>query len=115
MGAGDIDRPPIDILDETDLRPPRIGIFEEDAGGSLAHATGAFGIRAENNLGRALDRIASDAGTYYVLGYDSTNPKFDGKFRRIDVRVNRDEVRVRARRGYMAVRPSQLQVPQPIR
>jgi len=115
MGAGDVAAAPINVNDVTVLPVPRVGIFEQDGGSGLANATGAFGVRAENNMGRAMDRIAADAGTYYVLGYDSTNSKFDGKFRRIDVRVKRDDVRVRARRGYMAVKPSRLLAPQPIR
>lgn len=115
MGAGDVELPPVDINDVTALRPPRVGIFEEDAGNSLAEASGGFMIRAENNLGRAMDLIATDAGTYYVLGYHSSNTKFDGKLRSIEVRVKRQDVRVRARYGYLALDPSKMPVPQPIK
>ncbi|HSC26570.1 MAG TPA: VWA domain-containing protein [Vicinamibacterales bacterium] len=86
-----------------------------DGPNSLAVDTGGLMIRNENNIGRALDEIARDAGTYYVIGYQSTDTAFDGKYRPIEVRVNRSDVRVRARRGYLALEPSRLLVPQPIK
>ena len=39
---------------------------------------------------------------YYLLGYHSSDPKQDGRFRKIEVRVNRPSIRVRARSGYTA-------------
>jgi len=85
-----------------------------DGSNSLASDTGGLMIRNENNIGRALETIADDAGTYYVIGYRPINQAFDGKFRQIDVRVRRPGMNVRARRGYLAVEPSRLLVPQPI-
>lgn len=41
---------------------------------------------------------------YYLLGYSSTNTVKDGRFRRIQVRVKREGVRVEARAGYFAER-----------
>ncbi len=91
--------------------------FDNQADGpnSLAVDTGGVMIRNENNIGRALDAVARDSGRYYVLGYQPTDSNFDGKYRPIEVRVKRDGVRVRARRGYLALAPSQLTLPQPIK
>jgi hypothetical protein len=86
-----------------------------DGVSSLSVDTGGLLIRNENNLGRALDRIARDAGTYYVLGYQPVNAAFDGRFRSIDVRVKRAGLRVRARRGYVALEPARMLGPQPLR
>jgi tetratricopeptide (TPR) repeat protein len=68
-------------------------------------------IQNENNLGRALDTVQRDAGTYYVLGYTPSNQAFDGKYRAISVRVKRPNVKVRARRGYLALEPAKLLKP----
>lgn len=38
----------------------------------------------------------------YTLGYESTNEKLDGKWRAIEVRVNRPGLNIRARQGYYA-------------
>jgi VWFA-related protein len=69
---------------------------------SLAADTGGFVVRHTNNFGRALADIASDTGTYYVLGYRPSNDRFDGAFRSLTVRVRRPGVTVRARAGYVA-------------
>lgn len=84
-----------------------------DGVNSLAVDTGGFAIRNENNVGRALDLIERDAGTYYVLGYRPANPAEDGKFRRIDVRVKQPGLKVRARRGYLALPRARLLTPAP--
>jgi len=86
----------------------------EDAPNSLAVDTGGLMIRNENNIGRALDTIAADSGRYYVLAYQPANTTFDGQYREIEVRVKRPGVRVRARRGYLALEPSRMLLPQPI-
>ena len=49
-------------------------------------------------------RIGSDLRSYYLLGYTPKNEPFDGRFRKIAVRVKRKGVDVRARSGYFAVR-----------
>jgi len=85
--------------------------MREDGPNSLAADTGGLLIRNENDIGRALDTIAADANRYYVLAYQPLNEKFDGGYRPIEVRVKRPGVRVRARRGYLALEPSRMMVP----
>src|SRR5581483_9016160 len=75
--------------------------FGGDAMNSLAVDTGGFVVRNTNDFARAIDRIVDDASNYYVLGYRPTTPQ-DGKFHRLSVRVQRRDVAVRARRGYVA-------------
>ncbi|MDQ3170766.1 MAG: VWA domain-containing protein [Acidobacteriota bacterium] len=87
----------------------------EDGVNSLAVDTGGLMIRNENNIGRALDEIATDSGTYYVLGYQPVNTAFDGKYRKIEIRVKRPGLKVRARQGYLALEPSRMLVPERIR
>lgn len=68
----------------------------------LAQRTDGIAALNSNDLDAQLKRIADDVSSYYLLGYDSTNPKLDGKFRTINVRVTRPGLQVRFRRGYRA-------------
>ncbi|HUU34907.1 MAG TPA: VWA domain-containing protein [Vicinamibacterales bacterium] len=54
------------------------------------------------NIDTALPRLLNDVGSYYLLGYVSTNQKLDGRFRKLSVKVNRPGIEVRARPGYLA-------------
>lgn len=106
------------IIDQVQAEDPHGAVTRFDAladgPNSLAVDTGGLMIRNENNIGRALDRIADDSGRYYVLAYQPSNSTFDGNYRPIQVRVKREALRVRARRGYLALPPSRLLIPRPI-
>jgi VWFA-related protein len=69
---------------------------------NLASATDGIAIVNSNDIDRGLRRVVDDLTSYYLLGYYSTNPKLDGRFRSIKVRVKRPGVDVRARPGYRA-------------
>jgi VWFA-related protein len=70
----------------------------------LASSTGGLFFNNTNNLKPAFERVESDQRNYYLLGYTPANTKFDGRFRKIEVRVKRENVAVAARKGYFAVR-----------
>jgi hypothetical protein len=53
---------------------------------------------ADQALGRLDD--ATRAG--YILGYTPSNPLMDGRYRNVEVRVNRRDVEIQHRRGYTA-------------
>jgi VWFA-related protein len=78
-----------------------------DALRNLASATDGF-VTETNDLAGGMQRIADDLSEYYLLGYNSTNTRFDGKFRKITVRVKRPGVEVRARRGYVAATEAEM-------
>jgi hypothetical protein len=80
--------------------------FEQSAGAeTLAADSGGFSVKNTNDLGRGFDRIANETKSYYLIGYHPNNPKEDGKFRKIEVKVARKDTRVRARKGYFAPLP----------
>ena len=64
-----------------------------------------------NDIAGGLKRVIDDVSAYYLLGYYSTNTKFDGKLRRIEVKVKQPDVHVRARRGYTAPTEAMLSAP----
>jgi VWFA-related protein len=78
------------------------GLVSAAGADELATSTGGFSIKNTNDLERGLRRIAQEARHYYLLGYTSTNPKRDGRWRRISVKLKGVEAEVRARRGYYA-------------
>jgi VWFA-related protein len=69
---------------------------------TLAEETGGFAAINSNDFASAFYRIQQDNSSYYVLGYYPANDRRDGKFRTIDVKVNRPGVQVRFRKGYLA-------------
>jgi VWFA-related protein len=71
---------------------------------SLASDTGGRAFTDTNDMGEAFARVAKDLSAYYLLGYSSTDPSKDGRFRRIQVRVKRNGMHVEARAGYYADR-----------
>ena len=70
----------------------------------MALDTGGRVVKGTDDLASAMLQTARESRTYYLLGYVSTNPKRDGKFRSIKVSVARPGPEVRARKGYYASR-----------
>ena len=77
-------------------------MMEAEGSENLADESGGFTVKNTNDLGAGIQRIANESRAYYMLGYSSTNTAKDGKWRKIQVKVNRKGVNVRARRGYFA-------------
>jgi len=75
----------------------------------LATETGGRPIVNSNDPSQGLTQVVSDASAYYLVGYTPAREiSADGKFHRIDVRVNRRGARVLARRGYWAPSEQEL-------
>ncbi len=83
------------------------GLFDElriaqDSLRTLSEETGGFAVVNQNDYGTAFGRLVKDNSSYYVLGYYPTNPRRDGRFRKLEVKVKRPGLEVRARKGYVA-------------
>lgn len=78
----------------------------------LCEETGgrAFFTGDQLALERSFTKISKELRSQYIVTYKPINERYDGTFRRIEVRLanNRDGLKVRAKRGYSAVRDSVL-------
>lgn len=70
--------------------------FAEKTGGKFIAAPGGYAMRD------AFKGIVAELGVQYTLAYAPANAKPDGKWRSIEVRVARPNLKVRARKGYKA-------------
>jgi Ca-activated chloride channel family protein len=93
-----------------------IGLRGSDVGSGRGFKEAEFVLRqlAQETGGRAFfpndlgalagiySQISEELSNQYTLGYTSRNPKRDGQWRRIVVRVNRPSVVARTKQGYYA-------------
>jgi VWFA-related protein len=70
--------------------------------------TGGQFIKNTNDIAAGLDRIDDEIRSRYTLAYRSTDPNFDGSFRKVKIEVRRPDAKVLARPGYYAIPPSQV-------
>ena len=84
--------------------PPPMAVphIMEDNLADLAKKTDGFPVAAGDGLGKGLRRIARDVGAHYLLGYYTTNDNWDGKIRKITVRLKPRGTQIAARREYRA-------------
>lgn len=93
-----------DIQDNVTARPSQDALRQTQSTLQiLAEETDGRAIINRNDLAKGMQQIVRDSSAYYLLGYNSTQSRSDGKFHAIKVRVRRPGVQVRARRGYWAL------------
>ena len=66
----------------------------------LAAQTGGFLRFNANDLDLGVKKIIEDNETYYLIGFDPEDEKFNGKYHQIKVRVKRPGLQVRTRGGF---------------
>ncbi len=69
---------------------------------TLASDTGGKAYLDSNDFSQVFKGVQQDTSTYYLLGYRSTNPARDGRYRRITVKMNVPGVKIDYRKGYYA-------------
>jgi Ca-activated chloride channel family protein len=70
--------------------------FAEKTGGRFVSTPGGPQLRD------AFTGIADELGHQYTISYRPANTKRDGKWRTLEVKVMRDDLTVRTRKGYRA-------------
>ena len=66
----------------------------------LASETGGLAVFGTNDLKGAAARVEGDAAHYYTLVYTPAMKRPDGRFRRIEVKVDQPNLKLAYRRGY---------------
>jgi Ca-activated chloride channel homolog len=109
----------LDLVKASDVTIYAIGVFDVNAGRlhaeeqmvlrQITEATGGkvFFPPSVKELDRVYEQVVAEIRAQYTLGYLSTNPKNDGSWRKVDIRIIRPDardLRIRARRGYYAVK-----------
>ena len=71
---------------------------------TIAEDTGGKAFFDVNEFSGVFDKVVEDTSSYYLLGYTSTNPAQDGRFRRIRVQLKQPGLKLEFRSGYYAPR-----------
>jgi VWFA-related protein len=69
---------------------------------TLSSDTGGKSFFDNNDFSPAFERVQQDTASYYVIGFRSTNLLRDGRYRKLQIRVRRDDVKLEYRPGYYA-------------
>ncbi len=88
-------------------RDSQAEIAAHQAAQKIADDTGGLAFYNRNDLDKAVMKSVADGAEYYALSYSPDNKDWDGRFRKIEVKVNRPNVLLRYRKGYNAVDPEQ--------
>jgi VWFA-related protein len=75
---------------------------------TLAETTDGLAVVNTNDMAAGAGRIVNDLSTYYLLGYQSTNTKLDGRWRAISLKVKTPGIRLRVRKGYRALTEAEV-------
>jgi VWFA-related protein len=87
---------------ESALRMDTIATLEQ-----LAESTGGLMISHTNDVRTGIARAVGDLRGYYEVAYSPANLEFDGRFRKIALKVTRPGVSVQTRSGYFAMPPGE--------
>jgi Ca-activated chloride channel family protein len=101
----------IDLLKASNVTVYAIGLTEHTGSArqqlqmtlrQLAETTGgqAFFPFAMKDVESAYEKVLAEIKGQYHLGYLSTNTATDGAWRKVDIKVKRPDLRIRARKGY---------------
>lgn len=69
---------------------------------TLSSDTGGKAFFDSNDFGPVFQQVQHDTEAYYIIGFRSTNTARDGAYRRLTVKLNRNDVKMEYRPGYYA-------------
>jgi VWFA-related protein len=74
----------------------------------IADNTGGRAFFDTNDLKDAIEQAVNDGSNYYTFSYTPPNEKFDGTYRRIEVKVDRPDLHLSYRQSYLADNPEEV-------
>ena len=69
---------------------------------TLSSDTGGKAFFDSNDFAPAFAQVQSDTSAYYAIGFHSSNPARDGRYRKLTIKINRPGVKLEYRPGYYA-------------
>jgi VWFA-related protein len=69
---------------------------------SLSSDTGGKAFFDSNDFAPAFAQVQKDTSAYYAIGFHSSNPARDGRYRKLTIKINRPGVKLEYRPGYYA-------------
>lgn len=69
---------------------------------TAADQTGGRAVVDTDAIGAEVDQIFAETSSYYLIGYEPASGAADGKFRHVEVKVNRPDTSARTAAGYWA-------------
>jgi VWFA-related protein len=76
---------------------------DHEAMSDIARETGGRAFYGSNDIKAALSASMNEGENYYTLAYTPENHKWDGKYRKLEVKTTQDGAKLTYRRGYYAV------------
>ena len=70
--------------------------------GTLSTDTGGKAFLDSNDFAPAFAQVQRDTSAYYAIGFRSSNPARDGRYRKLTIKVHRPGVKLEYRPGYYA-------------
>ena len=70
--------------------------------GTLSSDTGGTAFFDSNDFAPAFAKVQADTSAYYAIGFHSSDPARDGKYRKLTVKINRPGIKLEYRPGYYA-------------
>jgi VWFA-related protein len=70
---------------------------------ALSEGTGGFLIANTNDLRKPFQKLMEDVGAHYEAAYHPSSDKYDGRLRKIEVKLARADLTVETRMGYFAL------------
>jgi VWFA-related protein len=70
--------------------------------GTLSTETGGKAFLDSNDFAPAFAQVQRDTSAYYAIGFHSSNPARDGRYRKLTIKINRPGIKLEYRPGYYA-------------